>query len=219
MENNDIYPFTIFVVLGYIVGHLLWIKVVKGDYSLAFFRCIFIAVLCGILVLNRQTSRIKIALIGEGTFSRKDMPDLIVYLSIIVFLRIAWMFVFEHSLTLFTRRTLFDNCILAPINEEIVFRGVILGCLLYSFSGHKWRSIIVSSLIFYVFHEEPFSIKYFVALFVSGLLLGHCYYRLRNVIPCIALHIVWNSLSFIQIPSFFNVPDLGMTMRSVVNWW
>lgn len=56
----------------------------------------------------------------------------------------------------------------APVVEEIVFRGLLLGSLLKR-EMETWLALVISALGFSLFHFEP---KRFLILFVSGLVLG-----------------------------------------------
>lgn len=79
-------------------------------------------------------------------------------------------------------------CLLAPVLEEMLFRGLILR----SFLGQYQRSTAIgaSALLFGVAH---LNIYQFVAAFAIGLLLGWLYERTRSLVPCIALHGAYNT--------------------------
>lgn len=78
--------------------------------------------------------------------------------------------------------------IVAPILEELLFRGVIEGHLLNKGWAPKW-AILVSALIFGVIHGNPAQIPF---AFLIGLLFGWLYYRTGSVLPGIAGHIINN---------------------------
>lgn len=84
----------------------------------------------------------------------------------------------------------------APIAEEMVFRGAILRRLLkhaYSTSGtdkkKKQRNelimLVISALIFGLVHVYPAQV---VNAFIMGLLLGYLYIRTGSILPCIVFH-------------------------------
>lgn len=86
--------------------------------------------------------------------------------------------------------------IMAPIAEELVFRGAILRRLLDLFGERShWWAIGVSALIFGVIH---FNIAQGVHAFLVGLLLGWMYYRTRSIIPGILVHWVNNSVAYLM---------------------
>ena len=84
--------------------------------------------------------------------------------------------------------------IMAPIIEELIFRGVIMHGLMRNYS--KFTSIFVSALMFALFHLNPWQ---FPATFVLGLLLGILMVRTRNIYLCILGHAINNGLVLISI--------------------
>ena len=87
--------------------------------------------------------------------------------------------------------------ILAPVAEEMVFRGAILRKLL-AVVGEKWHwpAILFSAVLFGVAHGN---IAQFVHAFLMGILLGWMYYRSRSVVPGIALHWVNNTIAYVIV--------------------
>lgn len=90
--------------------------------------------------------------------------------------------------------------ILTPLVEEFIFRGVVLQRLLTKYSGAF--SILVSSLLFALFHLNIFSLStsYNAALgaFILGLFSGIVYFRSRNIWYTVLLHSVGNLLTFLS---------------------
>ena len=78
--------------------------------------------------------------------------------------------------------------IMAPIVEELLFRGAIEGYLLRKWK-HPAGAIVFSSLVFGLVHgnwvQAPFA-------FVIGLALGWMYYRTGSLLPGILMHFVNN---------------------------
>ena len=83
--------------------------------------------------------------------------------------------------------------LLAPLAEELVFRGAILRSLLLSFR-RPWVAIFVSALLFALVHANPAQMPH--ALLV-GLLLGWMYWRTGSILPGVAYHWVNNSIAYI----------------------
>ena len=83
--------------------------------------------------------------------------------------------------------------LVAPVVEEMLFRGAIEGYLLRRWKKPKW-AIGVSALIFGAIHLNPAQIPY---AFVLGLLLGWLYYRTGSIVPGIVLHLVNNGISVV----------------------
>lgn len=79
--------------------------------------------------------------------------------------------------------------IMAPVIEELIFRGVIMHGLMRNYS--KFTAVFVSALMFALFHLNPWQ---FPATFILGLLLGILMVRTRNIYLCIVGHAMNNGL-------------------------
>ena len=85
--------------------------------------------------------------------------------------------------------------ILAPLAEEVVFRGAILRTLLGIMSKkNHWVAIIISAALFGLAH---FNEAQFVNALLMGLLLGWMYYRTGSLVPGILLHWVNNTMAYV----------------------
>jgi membrane protease YdiL (CAAX protease family) len=84
--------------------------------------------------------------------------------------------------------------IMAPVIEELIFRGVIMHGLMRNYS--KFTAVFISALMFALFHLNPWQ---FPATFVLGLLLGILMLRTRNIYLCILGHAINNGLVLISI--------------------
>jgi uncharacterized protein len=80
------------------------------------------------------------------------------------------------------------SCVLAPLLEEMLFRGVLLRGFLRRYP--KGAAIALSAFLFGAAH---LNIYQFVLAFLLGLLLGWLFERSRSLVPCIALHAAFNS--------------------------
>ena len=112
----------------------------------------------------------------------------------------------------------FSLCVLAPLSEELFFRGLVqsyLAQVLANIRGHfvvpqsagkfgeksrptaiapadRWGAIFISSAFFALAHAEPSA---FVALFLLGVALGYVYERTGNLWTDITMHSVFNGVS------------------------
>ncbi len=85
--------------------------------------------------------------------------------------------------------------ILAPLAEEIVFRGAVLRTLLGMVSKkNHWVAIMISAAIFGVAHGNT---AQFVNALLMGLLLGWMYYRTKSLVPGILMHWVNNTMAYV----------------------
>ena len=99
----------------------------------------------------------------------------------------------EFSAILGDRWGYFAVGLLAPVAEEMVFRGAILRVLLDRMRSH-WLAIAVSAVLFAVAHFNPAQMPH--ALLV-GLLLGWMYYRTGSVVPGVAFHWANNTIAYL----------------------
>ena len=82
--------------------------------------------------------------------------------------------------------------LLAPLVEEMVFRGAILRSLL-KWSSNHWLAIAISAGLFALSHFNPAQMPH---AFLVGLLLGWMYYRTDSIVPGVVLHWVNNSIAY-----------------------
>ena len=95
--------------------------------------------------------------------------------------------------------------LLAPLVEEMVFRGAILRVLL-QWCSKPWVSIAISALLFAVAHMNPAQLPH---AFLIGLLLGWMYYRTDSIIPGIVYHWINNSVAYVMY-NLYPDPDLTL---------
>lgn len=85
--------------------------------------------------------------------------------------------------------------VLAPLVEEMVFRGALLRTLLGMVSKkNHWVAIMVSAFVFGLVHGN---MAQFVNAMIMGLILGWMYYRTKSIVPGILLHWVNNTMAFV----------------------
>ncbi len=94
--------------------------------------------------------------------------------------------------------------LLAPLAEEIVFRGAILRSLLTT--AKPMAAIIISALLFALVHMNPAQMPY---AFIAGLLLGWMYWRTGSILPGMAYHWANNSVAYILYHAY---PDQDMKL-------
>lgn len=85
--------------------------------------------------------------------------------------------------------------ILAPLAEEVVFRGAILRTLLGIMSKkNHWVAIMISAAIFGIVHAN---LAQFINALLMGLILGWMYYRTGSLVPGILLHWINNTMAYV----------------------
>ena len=98
-------------------------------------------------------------------------------------------------------------CLLAPIGEELVFRGAVLHKLLEWKPERRWLMITFSAVLFAVAHMNPAQI---IHPLLIGLLLGWMYERTGSIIPGVAYHWTNNTAAFLLARLYQN-PDITVT--------
>lgn len=82
--------------------------------------------------------------------------------------------------------------IVAPLTEEPLCRGLILGGFLRRYTARK--AVLVSALLFAALHLNPYQ---FISAFASGVLMGWVFLRTRSLLPCIFVHALNNASGWI----------------------
>ena len=100
-------------------------------------------------------------------------------------------------------------CIVAPIFEEIFFRGFILKGMLNN--GVKpYAAILISSLIFGGVHIFPWQA---VGGFLAGTILGITFYKSGSLLTCTTLHFINNFVAYLLFIRYKSLesPDFGFS--------
>lgn len=84
--------------------------------------------------------------------------------------------------------SLLSACLLAPVLEEMLFRGLILRGLLTRYPPST--AIVHSAALFGLAH---FNIYQFFVAFSTGIVLGLAWQRTRSLWPCVLLHAGFNA--------------------------
>lgn len=91
--------------------------------------------------------------------------------------------------------------IIAPLLEEILFRGCMLGALKKEM--HPWIAICLSALFFGLAHGTPLGIIYATAL---GIIMGWLFVKFNSILPSLLFHIAYNlTVSFGEGLSIFTL--------------
>jgi len=108
--------------------------------------------------------------------------------------------------------------IMAPVTEELLFRGIILRGLLSRY--RPFTAVLLTSLLFAALHMNPW--QSLSALFL-GLLFGWFYLRTGSVALCVLAHAFTNGMSILftllpfDIPGMTGTPDF--TTAVFQPWW
>ena len=79
--------------------------------------------------------------------------------------------------------------VLAPIQEELLFRGLLQGAVF----DNSWLGLVLTSSLFSFMHE-PYDVPSFFYYLLGGLLLGFAYKKSQNLWVSTLVHMFYNSL-------------------------
>ncbi len=92
-------------------------------------------------------------------------------------------------------------CVVAPMAEELFFRGFVFGALRHlrvTVAGRElgtWIAAVITGILFGLVHTGSASPQYLVPLGLLGFVLCLLRWRTGSLYPCMALHSVNNSLA------------------------
>ena len=96
--------------------------------------------------------------------------------------------------------------LLAPILEEVMFRGAIQGYLTRKL-GNPWLAMAIAALVFGVYHMNPVQVVY-ASMF--GFILGWMYYRTGSLMLVIVGHVLNNSIATLAMLMFGTATESEM---------
>lgn len=82
----------------------------------------------------------------------------------------------------------FSAIVLAPVSEEVLFRGLLLDGLRRDL-GRNWPAILFSAVCFAGVHAQPQDILPLVSM---GVVLGYLRVRCGHLWPCVLTHLLFN---------------------------
>lgn len=102
--------------------------------------------------------------------------------------------------------------VLAPLLEELLFRGIILDGYLKNYS--PVNSILISAFLFALIHGN---LAQGIGAFVMGILTGLLYWRTKSLLLCIALHFTNNLTAFLVMIADPQSISSEATVRELIN--
>lgn len=101
--------------------------------------------------------------------------------------------------------TFFSVAVIAPITEELVFRGFMFERLRRRFS--VGATVVITALVFSLVH---FNATGLLSIFVMGLVLGLLRAKYNDLFACIAFHVVANSIALSGLET------LGIETKTII---
>ena len=89
----------------------------------------------------------------------------------------------------------FTAVILAPLVEEMTFRGVLQTSFMRLLNGQRWIAIVLTAAVFSVIHGNVVPTHGLVPLFVLGVMWGALYERTGSLLTPILAHAVFNAVN------------------------
>lgn len=86
---------------------------------------------------------------------------------------------------------LLTSIVLAPVLEEILFRGIVQDSLTEKLG--PLRGILIGACVFGIVHIIPQQV---INAFFVGIVLGFIYYRSGSLVPVILIHMINNAISY-----------------------
>jgi len=90
--------------------------------------------------------------------------------------------------------------VMAPILEEVIFRGFLLKEFSYTFLGTT-GAVVLTSLIWALIHSQ-YDLVYLGIIFITGLLFGLARVMSHSLLVPIAMHILFNVSAAIELYQF-----------------
>lgn len=105
---------------------------------------------------------------------------------------------------------IFMTVLLAPVMEEVLFRGLIQGSIEERDGAVK--AIFIAALIFGLVHFIP---QQAINAFFVGIILGYIYYRTRSLLTVMLLHALNNGIAYLQMELLGGAAG-GFTTRELI---
>lgn len=104
----------------------------------------------------------------------------------------------------------FTISVLAPVLEEVMFRGAIQGYIARTF-GKPWLAILVAALIFGIYHWNPVQVVYATLL---GIIFGWIYYITGSLLSVIVGHVLNNSIATFTMLFMSDISEVEVSNSS-----
>ncbi|MDE6600509.1 MAG: CPBP family intramembrane metalloprotease [Oscillospiraceae bacterium] len=117
-------------------------------------------------------------------------------------------YVLEHKPSVYAA-DVFSTIILAPIGEELVYRGIVLRC---TAKISQRFAIFLSAFIFGIMHGNPYQ---FVLGFLLGIPMAMITIKTGSIVPSIICHMSANTIASVQtVVEYFN-EDAGLAVSVI----
>jgi membrane protease YdiL (CAAX protease family) len=183
-------------VLVYLPLHQFIAQTTQCKNAFLYLRVAFLIVVCATLILRQESSQLKDIFIGRWLKSRMDWVAGGLCLLLVLGTQEILARLFHYRREEPSAYLLL--AIAAPINEEVIFRGLFLGALLSYFPRWPIGAVLLTTAMFLGCHDlSDSNWAVWVALSIQSIIYGVCYLWTGCVPVCILCHWLWNTLFFI----------------------
>jgi membrane protease YdiL (CAAX protease family) len=111
---------------------------------------------------------------------------------------------------IFWLRYIFISCILGPISEELLFRGILLDEIKECYKLPPCLAILYQAIVFFVLHII-ISGKYAPYLFLIGIITGVLYFYTSSLVYGLVFHICNNIIAFVLSTGIIDIDGIKMS--------
>jgi membrane protease YdiL (CAAX protease family) len=192
---------------------------------------------CGLLLIPLffyKKGEIKVHILKMKSVGTMDIPGLLLFAAILIatigHIMISYTFIpaqdflaFNLNLEnlIFWVRYIFILCLLAPLCEELFFRGIILNELKECFNMSARIMIFLQALLFFLMHFLLSGGMPFI-IFLIGIATGILAYYTQSLLYCFVFHACYNSFvllcqtGLINAAGYLILPDISRALLAVL---
>lgn len=114
----------------------------------------------------------------------------------------------------------FSTVVVAPILEEVIYRGLLQTALLSVFGERRrWTVVVIAAACFALIHIGIVAWQTLPGLFVLGVVFGYLYERTGSLWPSILTHALFNGFMFLLTMMSAALPQPASVTGGVVALW
>jgi len=186
----------------------------KGNFIMKVFNLLLVTIF--LFKNNELKKAINFSKAPQKANIATILSVLIIYIFFVVTNTIFFYYNHNISSSPILPLKIINTLILAPVLEEILYRGIMINYLLPTKQNKRWHIVlcfVVVSLLFSLMHNN-FEFYHFIHHFIFSLIISALYYYQRNIYTVILFHILFNLFTIT-----FNSYQLDLTQLSLNKEW
>jgi len=213
-----IFTYTVFEIICFIF-HFSFIRTglisVASNEEGSFIMKVFSLLLVAIFLLknNLLKKQINFYKIPRA----KNIITVLAILAVYIFYEISKTVFFHYNYKLRSSKILpldtINILLLAPVIEEILYRGLMINYLLPTKQNKRWYIIlcfVIISFLFTIMHND-FGLYHFIGHLITSLVLCTFYYYQRNIYLVILFHLLFNLFAIIFNSCLIDLTELPLS--------